>query len=53
MDLFHSSLWGIVRVHSAGKLIPIEGGHDPSIDRALFERIVKTTYRSRSVVPGE
>jgi len=46
VDLFHGSLWEVVRVHSAGELIPIEGGKDPSINRALLKRIVKTPCMS-------
>ena len=49
MDLFHSSLGEVVRVHSAGKLIPIEGGDDSGINRALFKGIMQTTCRPRSV----
>lgn len=50
MDLFHDSLWEVVRVHSTGELIPVEGGNDSSIDGALIKGIVQATCRSRSVV---
>jgi hypothetical protein len=40
VDLFHGSFGEVVRVHSAGKLIPIEGGNDSGINRALFKGIM-------------
>jgi hypothetical protein len=39
-----------MRVHTVGKLIPIEGGDDSGIDGALFKGIVQTTWRSRSAM---
>lgn len=50
VDLFHGSLWEVVRVRSAGKLIPIEGGNDSSINGTLFKGIVQPTCRTRSAV---
>lgn len=47
VNLFHGGLWEVMRVHSAGELVPVEGNKDPSINGALFEGIVKTTCRSR------
>jgi len=47
VDLFHAGLWEVMGVHSAGELIPIEGGEDSHVNRTFFKGIVKTTWRSR------
>ena len=49
-DLFHGSLREVMRVRSAGELIPIEGGNDPSINGALFKGIVQTACGTGSAV---
>ena len=46
MDLFYGSLREVVRVYSAGELIPIESGKNLSVNRTLPEGIVKATCRS-------
>jgi hypothetical protein len=37
----------VVRVYSAGELIPIESSKDLGFNGALIESIVKATYRTR------
>lgn len=47
MDLFHGSSREVVRVNSAGELIPIEGSKNLCVDGAVLEGTVKTTWRFR------
>lgn len=47
MDLFYGGLREVVRVHSAGELIPIESGENLGLNRALIEGIVKATCGTR------
>ena len=49
-DLFHGSLREVMRIRSAGELIPIEGGNDPSINGALFEGMAQTACGTGSAV---
>ena len=39
-----------MRIRSAGELIPIEGGNDPSINGALFEGMAQTACGTGSAV---
>ena len=47
VNLFCGSVWEVMGVHSAGELIPVEGGEDSNFNGTFFKGVVKTTWGSR------